>query len=53
MRCGEVTRGPAGSQYGRTALVAAASGGHTDMGELLLDLHADLGAKCRVSAVAV
>ena len=43
---------PATSQDGTSALVLAASGGHTDMVELLLDRGADLEAKDRVSAAA-
>ena len=44
---------PATSQDGTSALVLAASGGHTDMVELLLDRGADVKAKDRVSAAAV
>ena len=39
------TCGHAASQYGGTALVLAASGGHKDVVELLLDRGADLEAK--------
>ena len=53
MRCGEVARGPAGSQYGGTALVVAARAGHKDTVVLLADLGADLEAKDSVSAVAL
>ena len=45
----EVTCGPVASQYGATALVAAARRGHKDMVELLLDRGADLEAKNNVS----
>ena len=41
------------SQYGTTALVAAAERGHKDTVELLLDRGANLEAKDRVSAAAV
>ena len=53
VRRGAVTYGPATSQYDGTALVQAASGGHTDMVELLLDRGADVKAKDEVSAAAV
>ena len=53
VRRGAVTCGPATLQRGATALVLAASGGHTDMVELLLDRGADLEAKDRVSAATV
>ena len=53
VRRGAVPCGRATSQYGYTALVLAASGGHTDMVELLLDRGADLEAKNGVSAAAV
>ncbi len=55
VRRGAVPRGPATSQYGCTALVLAASGGHTETVELLLDITrgADLEAKDRVSVAAV
>ena len=52
MRRGAVTCGPAVPQYGATVLVLAASAGHTDTVELLLDRGADLEAKSRVSAAA-
>ena len=48
-----VTCGPATSQYGATALILAAAGGHTYSVELLLDRGADLAAKDIVSAAAV
>ena len=50
VRRGEVTRVLARSQSGDTALAMAASGGHKDMVELLLDRGVDLEAKARVSA---
>ncbi len=46
-------RGHAASQNGATALVRAASGGHTETVELLLDRGADLEVKGRVRAAAV
>ena len=49
MRRGAVTYGPATSQYDGTALVQAASGGHTDMVELLLDRGGKLEVKDSVS----
>ena len=52
VRRGAVTCGPATLQTGATALVLAASGGHKDTVELLLDRGADLEAKDRVSAAA-
>ncbi len=50
---GAVTCGPATSQDGSTALVRAASGGHTDTVELMLDRGADLEVKNEVSAASV
>ena len=50
VRRGDVTYGPAVSQYDGTALVAAASGGHKDTVEMMLDRGADLEAESRVSA---
>ena len=47
-----MVRGHATSQDGATALVAAASGGHTATVELLVDRGADLEAKTSVSAAA-
>ena len=52
-RRGAVTCGRGTSQAGGTALVRAASRGHKDTVELLLDRGADLQAKDRVSAAAV
>ena len=45
--------GHAASQNGFTALVQAASGGHKDVVELLLDRGADLEAKDSVSAAGM
>ena len=54
VRRGAVTCGPATSQFGGgTALVEAATGGHKDTVELLLDRGADLEAKGRVSGAVV
>ena len=53
VRGGAVLCGPATSQHGATALVLAASEGHIDAVELLLDRGADLEAKHEVSAAAV
>ena len=53
VRRGAVTCGPSTSQDGCTALVEAASGGHTDTVEVLLDRGADLEAKDRVSVACV
>ena len=52
-RRGAVSCWHAASQYGATALVAAARRGHKDTVELLVDRGADLEAKDRVSAAAV
>ena len=46
-------RGHATSQFGTSVLVQAASSGHVDTVELLLDRGADLEAKHEVSAAAV
>ena len=48
VRQGAVPCGPVASQGGATSLVRAASGGHTDTVELLLDRGADLEAKKNV-----
>ncbi len=53
MRLGAATCGPATSQYGITALVLAASRGHTATVELLVDRGADLEAKDGVGAEAL
>ena len=48
-----MTCGPAASQDGGTALVAAASEGRKDTVDLLLDRLANLEAKLEVSVAAV
>ncbi len=53
VRPGALTCGPAGSQYGASALCMAASGGHTDAVELLQDRGADLEAKDEVRSACV
>ena len=53
VRRGAVTCGPATSQDGATALVRAASRGHKDTVELLLDRGADLEAEDEVKSAAV
>ncbi len=52
VRRGAVTCGPATLQCGGMALVLAASGGHKDTVELLLDRGANLEAKDYVRAAA-